>query len=151
MTEPIRITVPAVPVAQPRIKATAIKGRARVYTPSTIGKGDDKRPHPIAAFKATLRMAATEAYSGPPLDGPLRVDVLLVFPRQSSKIWKTRDMPRYRHVTKPDRDNLDKAVLDGLKGLLFVDDCQVCSGEIDKWHASGDEQPHCEIVITDLT
>lgn len=150
MSEPIVIRVPAVPVAQPRTKATSIKGRTRVYTPTTIGKGDDKRPHPIAAFKATVRLAVEQIYHRRPLCGPVRVDCLFVFPRQSARVWKTKPMPRYRHVVKPDRDNLDKAVLDSLRGMLFVDDCQVCAGEIDKWHASGDEQPHCVITVTDL-
>lgn len=150
MSDPIRITVPAVPVAQPRVKATSRGKHAGVYTPTTIGTGDNKRPHPIHAFKATLRLAAEQVYFRAPLAGPLRVDVLLVFPRQKAKVWATKPMPRYRHVMKPDRDNVDKAVLDALKGLMFVDDCQACAGEIDKWHASGDEQPHCVVTITPL-
>lgn len=150
MSDPIHITVPAVPVAQPRVKATSRGKHAGVYTPSTIGKGDDKRPHPIAAFKATVRLAAQEQYHRRPMDGAVRVDVLFVFPRQSARIWKTKPMPRYRHIIKPDRDNLDKAVLDSLSGLIFADDCQACSGTIDKWHASGDEGPHCVITITPL-
>jgi Holliday junction resolvase RusA-like endonuclease len=133
------------------VRATAFAGHARVYTPQTLGKGDTKRPHPIHAFKATLRMVAEQSYTGPPLSGPLRMDLLLVFPRQSAKVWKTKPMPRYRHYIKPDRDNCEKAVLDALKGLVFVDDCQVCAGEPEKWHAAGDEQPHCEITITQLT
>lgn len=150
MIRPIIIRVPAVPVAQPRARVSSFGGHARAYTPPTLGEGANKRPHPIHAFKATLRLAAERAYAGPPLEGPLRVDVLFVFPRQSAKVWKTKAMPRYRHVTKPDRDNLDKAVLDALKGLVFVDDCQVCAGEPEKWHAAGDEQPHCVVTITDL-
>jgi Holliday junction resolvase RusA-like endonuclease len=37
-------------------------------------------------------------------------------------------MPRLPHTSKPDRDNLDKAVMDALKGIAWIDD--------------GDEQPH---------
>lgn len=144
----ISFTVPAVPVAQPRTKATSIGGRTRVYTPTTIGTGDTKRPHPIHAFKATVRMAAREAYQGPPLTGPLRIDVLFVFPRESSKVWKKREMPRYPHTVKPDRDNCDKAVLDALKGTVIADDCQAYSGTIEKWRAAGDEQPHCVVTVT---
>lgn len=150
MNETIQFTVPAVPVAQPRTRARAFAGHARVYTPTTLGKGENKRPHPVHAFKATVRLVASERYTGPPLAGALRIDAVFVFPRQSAKVWKTKPMPRYRHVTKPDRDNLDKALLDSLKGGIFVDDCQVCAGEIEKWHAAGDEQPHCEITITPL-
>ena len=65
-------------------------------------------------------------------------------------IWKTREMPRAFHSSKPDRDNLDKAVMDALKGLAWIDDSQVCQGEIQKWIAAGDEQPHALILITEL-
>ena len=146
-----RFTVPAVPVAQPRAKATAVNGRARMYTPTKIKSADgSKKQHPIAAFKATVRMAAMKAYSGPPMTGPLCVDCTFVFPREKSKEWKTRPMPRYRHIGKPDRDNCDKAILDALKGTILADDCIVCDGRIQKWRAAGDEQPHVEICVTKL-
>lgn len=137
----ITITVPAVPVAQPRPRATSFGGHARVYQPSK---------HPVTAFKATVRMAFQSAYAGAPLTGPLRCDCLFVMPRPKSLIWKTRPMPRVPHTAKPDRDNLDKSVLDALKGLAWIDDSQVCQGNIQKWIASGDEQPHAVITITPL-
>lgn len=138
----IKFTVPAVPVAQPRQRHRIIGGGdtqfVHNYTPAN---------NPVNAFKAGLRIAAREAYGGPPLEGPLRIDVTFVFPRHSNKVWKTREMPRYPHIQKPDRDNLDKAVLDSLKGTIIVDDCQVYAGTIEKWRAAGDEQPHCVVRI----
>lgn len=146
----IEFVVPAVPVAQPRVKSTAIGGKARMYTPTKIGKGDNRRDHPIAAFKASVRHAASLAYNGAPIRGPVRVDLEFVFPRQANRIWKSKPMPRYRHTTKPDRDNLDKAVLDSLSKWMLEDDRQVCSGSIEKWHAAGDEQPHVRVTIETL-
>ena len=137
----ITIEVPAVPVAQPRARATSIGGFARVY---------EDRKHPVAAFKATVRLAAKVAYQGPPLEGPLSVSIAFVFPRPASMVWKKRPMPRQRHAKKPDRDNCDKAVLDSLKGLLWVDDAQICAGSIEKWIAAGDEQPHVVISVEQL-
>lgn len=139
----IRIHVPAVPVAQPRARATAINGRPRMY--------EAKKEHAIHAFKSTVRMAARQAYSGAPLEGPLKVDATFVFPRPGRLRWKTRPMPREPHASKPDRDNCDKAILDALKGLAFVDDGQVCAGQIEKWIAAGDEQPHVTVIIRPLT
>jgi Holliday junction resolvase RusA-like endonuclease len=75
---------------------------------------------------------------------------LFVFPRTKSQIWKSRPMPRIWHAKKPDRDNCDKAVLDALSGLLWLDDSQVCSGTIEKWIAAGDEQPHVVVTVTEL-
>lgn len=134
----ITFRVPAIPVAQPRPRATVVGGHARVYEP---------RQHPVAAFKASVRLAAAQAYEGPPLLGPLRVDCVFVFPRPSQLIWKTKPMFRIPHTKRPDRDNCDKAVLDALSGLLWKDDCQVCAGSLEKWIAAGDEQPHVEIRV----
>jgi Holliday junction resolvase RusA-like endonuclease len=147
----IELTIPAIPVAQPRPRAVAFGGKARMHEVTSLkGADGSRRPHPIAAFKATVRMVAQERYSGPPLTGPLRVDCVFIFPRETSKIWKRKPMPRYRHTVKPDRDNCDKAVLDSLKGTVIADDSQVCVGTIEKWRAAGDEQPHVEIVIETL-
>ena len=133
--ERIEFTVPAIPVAQPRARATAINGRARMYEASS--------KHPVHAFKATLRLAAAEAYKGPPLEGPLSAQILFVFPMKSQRIRKPK-------ATKPDCDNLAKSVLDALNGLMFGDDGQVVRLEVEKWHANGMEQPHVRIAISRL-
>ncbi len=135
-----RIVVPAIPIAQPRPRAAVCGQRAAVYH----AKG------PVDAFKATVRLAAAEVYRGPPLDGPVCVNLVFTFPRPKSMIWKIKPMPRLRHAKKPDRDNLDKAVLDALTGLMWRDDAQVCDGSITKWIAAGDEQPGVEITVIPL-
>jgi Holliday junction resolvase RusA-like endonuclease len=109
-----------------------------------------RKPHPIVAFKATIKMAAQAAYKGPPLRGPLRVDAVYVFPREASKFWRSKPMPRYRHTSAPDVDNLQKAMQDALNGILWADDAQICDGRLQKWRAAGDEQPHVTIIVTPL-
>jgi Holliday junction resolvase RusA-like endonuclease len=122
-----------------------------MHTPTSIKQADGSRKaHPIVAFKSTVRMVFAEAYHGPPLVGAIRCDVVCVFPRPKRLVWKTRTMVREYHTGKPDRDNLDKSVMDALKGLAWVDDQQVCAGFIEKWYASGDEQPHVWIRIRQL-
>lgn len=141
----IEFTVPGVPVSQPRVKATIRGAHAGVYTPTKTSTG---RSNGVAEFKAAIRLKAFEVLNGRALlQGPLRVDVQFVFPRQSNRIWKSKPMPRYRKVTKPDRDNLDKLLMDALTGVLWVDDNQVCDGRIEKWHAAGDEVPHVRICV----
>jgi len=137
----IEIIVPAVPVANPRARATSINGKSRVYAKNT---------GPIATFKAMLAIAARQEHKGEPLTGPLRVDIDFVFPRTSDMIWKRKPMPRVWHSKKPDRDNLDKAVLDGLNKILWRDDAQICDGRLRKFIAAGDEQPHARIVVMEL-
>lgn len=142
----VRFIVPAVPVAQPRQRFRVLKIGNRVipqnYTPTKS---------PVNEFKAVVKMAFRQAYSGPPIDGALRVDWLAVFPRPKSATRKRGPNPRFPHIKKPDRDNLDKAILDALKGLAFADDCQVCGGAMAKWVADGDEQPFVEITISRVT
>src|SRR5690606_36299771 len=67
----IKLTVPAVPVAQPRQRHAVIGGHIRNYTPST---------HPVNAYKAAIMAAAAEA-GIEPLDGPISVDVRFYLPR----------------------------------------------------------------------
>lgn len=138
----IRFTVPSIPIAQPRqrhrVAFAGGKAFARNYTPANA---------PVNFFKAAVQMAAAKAYSGPPLAGPLCVDLTFVFPRPKSKVWKKRDMPRLWHTGKPDRDNIIKSFQDALNGLLWVDDAQICAGEVFKYVASGEEQPHVEVRV----
>lgn len=148
--ETIEIRVPAVPVAQPRARASSFGGHVRVHEVTSVKTKDGRKPHPIVAFKATVRLAFEQAYDGPPLSGPLRCDLLFVMPRPKAMIWKTRPMPRVWHAKKPDRDNLDKAVMDSLKNMAWTDDSQVCDGRIRKFIAAGNEQPHVEILISTL-
>jgi Holliday junction resolvase RusA-like endonuclease len=147
----IELRIPAVPVPQPRPRAQLAGNHVHIHEVTSIKKTDgSRRAHPIVAFKSTVRMAFQSAYTGAPLSGPLRCDLVFVFPRPTSLIWKKRPMPRLYHAKKPDRDNLDKSVLDALKGLAWNDDAQVAAGYIEKWIAAGDEQPHVDIRIRTL-
>lgn len=142
MNTPLEFTVPALPKAQPRQRHRIISAGGRTFAQNYTPTKD-----PVNAFKATVRMAAEEAYQGAPLAGPLRVDLVFVFPRQKAKVWKSRPMPRYPHTGKPDRDNLMKSLQDALNGLVWTDDAIICAGDTQKWHAAGDEQPHVEVRI----
>lgn len=135
----IVFSVPGVPIAQPRIKATAIGGYARVYTPKTAD-----------AYKASVAIAFKTAYGGNPIDGPVRIEIEFVMPRSKSMIWKKREMPSEWHTKKPDIDNLAKAAMDALYGLAWIDDSQVCSLVIAKRIASGTESPSTVIKIKSL-
>lgn len=137
---PITFEVPAVPVAQPRPRAVATNGRASMY--------GAKKSHPIHEFKATVRLSAQQAYTGPPLDGPLRLEVTFVLPRPQAMRWKTKPTPRTTHTKKPDFDNLIKGVCDALNGLLWHDDSQLSDGSWKKRIASGDEQPHVVVAVS---
>lgn len=146
------IKIPAVPVGQPRARATVRKFgnkvSAGVYDVRTIKCADGtKKPHPIVAFKATIRHAVQARYSGPLIDGPVKLHIQAIFPRPKSMIWKKREMPRAMHLQKPDGDNVLKAVKDALNQLLWRDDCLVQTQTCEKWIAAGDEAPHVVLCV----
>jgi len=131
----INFRVATLPVSQPRARATAINGKARMY--------EAKKSHPIHTFKAAIQQAAYEAYKGAPLEGPLSATLTFVFAsKKKHRIYKT---------TKPDCDNLAKGLLDSLNGLLYVDDNQIVSLTVTKWHAAAHEQPHVLVTINEVS
>lgn len=135
----LRIEVPGVPVAQPRPRATVLNGHARVYgAPSK---------HPVNVFKAQIRQAAGEVHSGALIDGAVSVTMWFYFARPKSMQWKRRHMPHHRHTRKPDVENIAKAALDALTGVVWVDDSQVCELHVYKWYCAGGESPRCVVEI----
>lgn len=52
------------------------------------------------------------------LKGAVKLDLLFCFK-------KAKTCKKTLHTQRPDIDNLEKAVLDGLNKVAFVDDCQV--------------------------
>lgn len=82
--------------------------------------------------------------------GPLRVDLVFVLPIPSS--WPAAEKAAAvtgakLPVGRPDRDNLEKLVLDAMKGMFYVDDSQVCAGETTKIYGV---DPRTEVRITPI-
>lgn len=128
--------VPGLPIAQPRVKATAFvgadgKARGRVYTPQA-------KVGPWRERVAVLALAGRQA--GKWTEGPVRLSLRFVFPRPKAKCWKTRPQPAEWMISKPDLDNLAKSVLDAVTGVLFKDDAQLCSLTVEKLVAGGSDQ-----------
>ena len=83
------------------------------------------------AYEQAIRDAVIAQYRGDPLDGPLIVSVYawLKKPKSSKLGYPT---------VKPDADNIAKAVLDALNGILWHDDKQVCQLAVHKVYADRD-------------
>lgn len=82
------------------------------------------QPADVLAYHDKIGWYARQAYAGM-LDGPVAISIVARFltPRSWSK--KRRANPGC-YAQRPDVDNLVKAALDGLKGVLIRDDAQVC-------------------------
>jgi len=105
---------------------------------------------PSAKDKKNLRQVIQSQALPKPLEGPLLVDVFIYFQRPQNHYGTGRNAgtlkanaPKW-HAKKPDRDNLDKLVLDALSGIFWRDDKQICDGRIVKQYS---ERPRTEIGI----
>lgn len=147
MSDTITIWVPGIPKGQPRVKARAFavggKTVARVYTPKAA-----------EGFKSRIHAAAADKRPGAAITGPVRVDIACYFPRPKGHYGSGKNAavkkaaaPEW-HTSRPDRDNIDKAVLDALTTLGFWrDDAQVCGGETTKKYADRPEEIGCAVTI----
>ena len=132
--------VPGKPVAQPRARAVSTPIGARMYGAS--------RDHPIHGYREQLLYVCNYEWNRPPCTEPLLMGLTFVFPRPKQMMWKTRPMYREWKDSKPDLDNLVKAVKDALSGTVYVDDRQIVGYlGISKVIASDREHPHTRIVL----
>ena len=85
-------------------------------------------------WKFAIAIAAREHQPKEPWTGPIDVTADVYF-RRPQRLCRKKDIQtRFRHENKPDRDNVDKVILDVLTACGFwVDDCQVCDGPVRKW------------------
>ena len=92
------------------------------------------------ALDAMMAKTSTERDLGP-YDGPLyaRLTFYLPRPKTATRMWP---------FVKPDLDNLAKAVLDGLNGVVFHDDAQVCCMDLAKHYAL--DRVGVQVEITEL-
>jgi Holliday junction resolvase RusA-like endonuclease len=138
----ISFTVPSVPVAQPRQRH-----RVMSFGGNSFVKNYTPGKHPVNAFKSAVQVAAKAAYQDAPLAGPLSLRVVFVMPRPQKFCRKKDDPGRLWCITKPDLDNLVKALKDSLNKLTWGDDSQICRTIQTKLYAARDEQPCVEVEI----
>ncbi|WP_025899071.1 RusA family crossover junction endodeoxyribonuclease [Sneathiella glossodoripedis] len=65
---------------------------------------------------------------------PVRLDLEFRFPIPKSWPKYKRENPP-RHTSRPDKDNLEKGVMDALNGIVWKDDAQIDVGETKKMYA----------------
>ena len=140
----ISIFVPGLPVAQPRAKAVAFGGRARVYNPGTA---NEWKACVIHAFKSE---------AGAFKEGvPVRLVMHFHLPRPNGHFGSGKNSEKLKpsapshHTKKPDADNLAKAVMDALTAAgVWVDDSQVAVSMTVKLYADG--PTGCRIMLEEM-
>ena len=91
----------------------------------------------VKPFRALAALCAREAWGRPPVRGPVEVVAAFAFTRPKSHLT-TKGALRAgapSHPGKPDVDKLARALLDGLTGVLYVDDAQVVRLTVTKCYA----------------
>lgn len=121
MVDAITFFVPG----EPRGKQRARAGQGRHYTPAET----------VAAERAITWAAKVAMGNRRPLEGPVRLDIRAAFSFPASWSKKRKDETFWK-VSKCDRDNIEKLAADALKGVVWIDDAQVCCGEVCKFYAA---------------
>lgn len=145
-TNPIEFTVIGEPKAQPRLRhavrqTKSGKAFASVYTPDTN-----------KAWKASVRREVKAAFKGrQPYVGPVKVTIDAFFDRPAWLDFAGCATEAIPMIDKPDRDNLDKAILDVMTECgVWDDDCQVCQGPVRKWWAPIGSQAGARIKVEEV-
>ena len=124
-----------------------------MYTPRTIGKNGNRRPHPVIEFKekiaAHLHAELPSDFSV--LDSPLKLSVMAWFPRTASDTRKTMPNPPLWKTGPPDSDNVAKSVMDCMTEIVWRDDSLVCELMARKGVVEPGQQPGVEILIETLS
>ena len=138
----IDLFVPGLPVPQGSKRALPIRkkvdGELRIVGSRVV----DDNPVSLERWRGDVREAARRAWAGKALlDGPVAIDLVFWLPRPKSHYFTGRragvirpDAPKYQAV-KPDRDKLDRAVLDALTAVVFTDDSRAADGRTRKLYA----------------
>ena len=117
----MRVTfeIPGKPFAKQRPRFSRKSGQA--YTPKAT-----------ESYESLVRAKALPLFPKP-LIGPVIVEIIAIFEPAASWSKKRRAEAMCRpHTQRPDRDNIEKAILDGLNRVAFEDDAQVFDGRTTK-------------------
>jgi len=88
--------------------------------------------------------------SDKPIDGPVRLAVYAKFSMPKSRWRKRNPRPMEWHTKRPDLDNIIKAVKDAAKGVLWLDDSQVCSLDAMKLTQQQGDRPGLTIIVEEV-
>lgn len=153
----IYFSVVGTPLAMPRARASAhmiriagkLKAVAKIYTPEDDDVNKWKHDIIFEASKA-FHAAWPDWDNKPPLETPLAIELNFIFPRSKEITWKRKPMLRQWYIDVPDLDNLQKAVLDALNGVIYRDDRQVVRVVAQKIFADGTEPPAVHVLIQEI-
>jgi Holliday junction resolvase RusA-like endonuclease len=123
MSQRIEFTVLGTPRPQGSMKAFVIDGQARLTSDNAKMK-PWRQQVGQTALAERAGIGCFEVWAGRHIAVGIRMDYYFARPKSARK--------RILHVVKPDRDKLDRAIGDALKGILYADDGQIVEGSSQK-------------------
>lgn len=141
MVSRIFFVVPGEPVPKARPRFTMQGGKARTYTPTSS-----------AAYETTVGLLARSAMAQQcgtePMRGELAVRIAAFLPVPASWSRKRREESVGAwHGSRPDLDNIVKAAMDGMNGVVWKDDAQVANLYATKQRS---REPRLEVQVAEL-
>ncbi|MCD2257405.1 RusA family crossover junction endodeoxyribonuclease [Lactobacillus sp. CC-MHH1034] len=131
-------TFEAYPIEQARPRAVRTNKGVRLYDPKKVSRFKE-----AIAYEARLLRVE-------PFDSPIKVTIEFYRPNQkgiSQKKLDQRENKIILPIVKPDLDNYIKSFLDGLNGILWVDDNLICELHAAKYYS---KYPRIKIRIEEL-
>ena len=131
--------IPGSPIGQGRPKFSTINGHAKAYDPEKSRN-----------YKAYVRLLATQAMKENDFEmiiGPCAIKIWAYFdiPKSKSKKFKEAALEaKERPTKKPDADNIVKAILDALNGLVYKDDSCIVELSCIKYYS---DVPRVEVYV----
>ena len=118
MTDQVIFTVPGNPVGKGRHKTARLGKFLTHYTPEKTAHYES-----LVAHSAHVAMAGKPIISGAVM---VDLDIRLQIPASwSNKKKHQAEIGLIRASKKPDIDNCEKAIFDGMNGVVWIDDVQV--------------------------
>jgi Holliday junction resolvase RusA-like endonuclease len=133
-------TVAGPPVGKGRPRFTVAGGRARAFTPTATARYEALVKAEYLRQVGNLKLADK---------APVGVNVEAWFKTPTSAAKARRaamERGDIRPVSKPDLDNIMKAICDALNGVAYADDSQIVSARIAKRYSS---DPRVEVTVYD--
>lgn len=131
-----RFMIPGTPRGKERQRFRRCGKHVQAYTPEKTVKYEKK------VRDAFIQSRAEK------MEGPINIKITGMFevPKSISKKKKQALLNTY-YMKKPDVDNIDKSILDGLNGVAYDDDKQVCILFTEKYYG---EIPMAIVEIEEL-
>ncbi len=140
--EIIKFTVPGQPQGKGRAKASRFGNHIKMHTPeATVAYENWIKQNAIAALTTVWV----------PTEKQITAYVRMYYKRPKSgskKLQADRESGVVRPTTKPDIDNVLKAVFDSLNSIVYKDDSQIVSVNAEKWYS---DTPRVVVELFELT